>query len=261
MAAQRLSLEQQAERLLNRGSAAPAKARDGADALPPRPAPTGRTKISLEEQAARLSQPGLAPAGEGEAGADSGRRRRTSRRWGLRLLALGMLIALGGLLALVSIATVPALFGYHTYTVYGDSTAPGLDLGSVAIAKPTSPEDLEVGDIVARRSLDGGSTVLHRIDEIVLVDGERRFVTRGGKESAFDPEPVAFAGSGDRVVYTVPYAGYFLHYTGDGWTRVLLIMVPLALAGLVLTRERWRRARHEAGAQPGEADWERPEGW
>lgn len=240
MAAQKLSLEQQAERLLSVGPAAPTESDGGVAGLPNRPA-SGR--VSVEEQAARLSQPEPAPAGEEEAGAASGSRRSTASGWGLRLFALGALIALGGLLALVGIATVPGLFGYHTYIVYGDSTAPSLDRGSVAIAKPTSPNDLEVGDVVARRSLDGGSTVLHRIDDIVLADGERRFVTRGGDEGAGDPEPVAFAGSGDRVVYTVPYAGYFLHYTGGGWTRVLLIMVPLAVAGLMLTRERQRRSR------------------
>jgi signal peptidase len=161
--------------------------------------------------------------------------------------------ALSGVAVLVAAATLPVLFGYHTYVVEGGSMGSSLKAGSVAVSKPTSPYALEIGDIIARRSSPDSPPVLHRIVDITVEDGQRLFTTQGDVNRTPDPQPVAFDGQGDKVVYSVPYAGYILHYVGSGLGRLLLIGAPLALLAATVLRDKWRRPRQRKGSGTGTA--------
>ncbi|OGO50864.1 MAG: signal peptidase I [Chloroflexi bacterium RBG_16_68_14] len=162
-----------------------------------------------------------------------------------RLLSYGLMVFVAGVLLLVATATVPVLFGYHTYTVNGGSMEPSLHAGSTAVAAPTSPLALQVGDVIVRRSSEDGVPVLHRIVEIKEEGGQRLFVTQGDQNLAPDPEPVALQGPGDRVVYSVPYAGYILNFAGNWQGRLLLIGMPLVLLVAPTVRQRWRRPQQQ----------------
>ena len=171
----------------------------------------------------------------------------------VRLVFYAVLAGLVGVLLLVATATVPVLFGYHTYTIDGGSMEPSLHKGSVAVTSPTSPRALRIGDIIAWRASPENSPVLHRIVDIKNVDGQLSFVTQGDENGTPDPTPVTLAGPGDRVVYGVPYAGYVLDFAKSTTGRLLLIGAPLALLVALVFREgshvAERRERHEV--QPG----------
>lgn len=168
----------------------------------------------------------------------------------LRPLAYLALAGLLGVLLLVATATVPVLFGYHTYVVNGGSMEPSLEAGSVAVTHPTSPRALQIGDIVAYRSSPGGPPVLHRIVEIRYEDGEPRFITQGDQNRTPDAEPATLAGPGDRVVYSVPYAGYILSFAQSTPGQLLLIGVPLVLLAALFLRGAGKEAvRTAADAQ------------
>ena len=126
--------------------------------------------------------------------------------------------------------------------------APSIKAGSVAVSKPSSPQQLAVGDVIARRPSSDSPPVLHRIVEITTVDGQPSFVTQGDANGAPDPNPVTFDEPGDKVVYTVPYAGYILHYGGSGLGRLLLIAIPLAALAFTFLRDTWRRPRRKKGS-------------
>lgn len=154
-----------------------------------------------------------------------------SVRYGLCALLAGLV----GVLLLVATATVPVLFGYHTYIVRGGSMEPALSEGSVAVTHPTSPRALATGDIIAYRSTPGSPPVLHRIVAVTYEEGEPRFTTQGDQNRTPDAEPVALADPGDKVVYSVPYAGYILSFARSGLGMALLIGGPLVtLAALFL---------------------------
>ena len=125
---------------------------------------------------------------------------------------------------------------------------PSLKAGSVAVSKPTSPYDLEIGDIIARRESEDNPPVLHRIVGITTEDGQPLFTTQGDVNRTPDPLPVALDGPGDRVVFSVPYAGYILDFARSGRGALLLIGAPLALLGAILLRDRWRGPRREGGS-------------
>ena len=183
-------------------------------------------------------EPPVLPASElGLAGpASAPVRSRPVQRLAL-LASYGVLAVLVGVLLLVATATVPVLFGYHSYTIEGGSMAPSLKAGSVAVVAPTSPRALRVGDIIAWRSSARSAPVLHRIVAVTYEDGEPRFVTQGDQNRTPDATPVALAGPGDRVVYSVPYAGYILDFAARMPGRVALIEVPLALLAAFTLRE------------------------
>lgn len=159
-------------------------------------------------------------------------RRDILRRAG-RIAAYALLAVLAGILLLVAAATVPVLFGYHTYNVNGGSMGPSLAAGSTAVTKPTSPQLLSVGDIIAYRAGSDSPHVLHRIVEIKTVEGVRVFVTQGDRNATPDPIPVALGGPGDRVVYSVPYAGYVLTFARTTTGKIVLIALPLALLAMM----------------------------
>ena len=130
---------------------------------------------------------------------------------------------------------------------------PSLQAGSVAVSKPTSPYDLEIGDIIARRESEDNPPVLHRIVGITTEDGQPLFTTQGDVNRTPDPLPVALDGPGDRVVFSVPYAGYILQYSGSGPAGLLLIGGPLAALAVILLWERRQGPRQGKGSGTGTA--------
>lgn len=181
-----------------------------------------------------------------------------SGRFGLSLAvpkaarsALGLLsyivgAVLAGVVLLVAVATVPTLFGYHTYVVSSGSMEPALRTGSIAVTSPSKPIGLKVGDIIAYDPASASTRVLHRIVKIEEVDGERRFITQGDSNAAPDPTPVTLDGAGDRVVYSVPYAGYVVGFA-QGWGgRFLLIGVPAVLLAFIMGRDARRQPAQRA---------------
>ena len=195
----------------------------------------------------------------GRVGALSALTRPAAFQRGVRLLSYAAQGALLGVLLLVAVSTLPVLFGYHTYTVQGGSMGPSLKAGSVAVSKATSPYDLEIGDIIARRESEDKPPVLHRIVEISVEDGQRVFITQGDVNRTPDPLPVALDGPGDRVVFSVPYAGYILAFARSGRGALLLIGAPLAILAAILLREKWRPPRQGKGSGTGAAAEDRAE--
>ncbi len=159
-----------------------------------------------------------------------------SRRLGL--LSYAVLAILLAVAALVAAGTLPVLFGYHTYVVNGGSMEPGLKHGSVAVARTTSPFALQVGDIIARREVPDGPAVLHRIARITDDDTGRLLYTQGDANRTEDPEPIMLLGSGDKVIYSVPYVGYILNFGGSIPGRILLLGAPLVLLAAISLYEK-----------------------
>ncbi len=151
----------------------------------------------------------------------------------LRLLSYAVFAIILTIGTLVAAATLPVLFGYHTYVVDGDSVESGLKNGSVAVAKASSPLALKAGDVIARRESPEDPAVLHRIVRITDDDTGRLLYTLGNADPAADPKPVMLLGTGDKVIYSVPYAGYILNFAGSTLGRVLLLGAPLALLAAI----------------------------
>ena len=177
----------------------------------------------------------------------------------LRLLSYAVFAILLAIGALVAAATLPILFGYHTYVVDGGSMESGLKNGSVAVAKATSPSSLAVGDVIAQRESPEGPAVLHRIVRITDDDTGRLLYTLGDADPAADPEPVTLLGTGDKVIYSVPYAGYILNFGESTLGRVLLLGAPLVLLASITLYEKSPRRRRQQRPESRQFSGETPE--
>jgi signal peptidase len=170
--------------------------------------------------------------------------RPAALRRGVRLLSYAVLGILIGVVGLVAAATLPVLFGYHTFIVYGGSMAPALRPGDIALTKPVASEGVRVGDIIAIRPNPQASPVLHRVVLAIEPEGgQRQVITKGDSNDSPDPGPVFLQGSGDRVVQRVPFAGYLIHFTRTWPGRLLFLVLPTLLLGAIILWEIWRPPR------------------
>ncbi len=132
------------------------------------------------------------------------------------------------LATLVAAVTVPRLWGYQTYVIYGSSMEPTIKLGSLIVAKSVSPDDLEVGDIITFRSRGNETTVTHRIVGVRHEDGQHYFKTKGDASTSSDPTEGRLEGRVHRLAYKLPYLGYFVDFANSTMGIILLIALPAA---------------------------------
>ena len=155
-----------------------------------------------------------------------------------QMVRLAGLACLGLLLILVISLLIPALFtlfGCRVYVIYGGSMGSALPAGSIGITETVDSETLKVGDIVAIKRSGRALPVLHRIATMETTGDTTVYTTKGDSNGSPDPEPVTLQGSGDRVVLTIPYLGYLVHFARGAIGRVLLILIPsLLLLGVSL---------------------------
>ena len=150
------------------------------------------------------------------------------------------------LIVLLAIPTTLALFGYRAYVIYGGSMGSALRNGSLAVTRQIDPDSINVGDVVAISKSSHSLPVLHRIIDVQTADGARRFVTQGDANSEPDPDPASLRGSGDRVVFSIPYLGYVVHFARSPAGRALLLFVPAVLLVGIVLWQTWK----DAGPRP-----------
>ncbi len=97
------------------------------------------------------------------------------RRWARRVVdVLLATLAATMVLAVVLVRLVPALGG-TTLIVGGPSMTPAVPLGSAVVVFPADPDRLVVGDVVSIRVGPDQAIFTHRINRVVVRDGEPWF--------------------------------------------------------------------------------------
>lgn len=165
---------------------------------------------------------------------------------GARIAVQAATIAVIGVLLAV---TLPAFAGFHTVTVMSGSMGSALRVGSVAVTQPIDAADVNEGDIVVFAPSDRTPPVIHRVVAITLdEDGRRVATTRGDANDAEDPHPLVLAGSGERIVYSVPFVGFLLVFVQSGAGRVLMLVAVTTLWLLGHIRRRCGTTNHAPSA-------------
>ncbi|MGD0765522.1 MAG: signal peptidase I [Dehalococcoidia bacterium] len=149
----------------------------------------------------------------------------------------------GIVLLLVVLMAIPAmlsLVGFRAYVIYGGSMGSALPVGSVGLSQTVDSTSLKVGDVIAVKRAGGGLPILHRIVDIKADGDSTLYVTQGDKNSSPDPTPARLQGTGDRVVFAIPYLGYLVHFARGGMGRILLLFLPssMLLGSVLLDRPR-----------------------
>ena len=138
--------------------------------------------------------------------------------------------------------------GLRPLIVYSGSMEPTIPTGSVVVVKPTSPENLYVGDVITVNRPGGLGIVTHRIQSMQVVDGRNVFQTKGDANDFPDPQLFTLEHQAGRVVGRVPYLGYAMVYASSPLIRMALVAVSVYSVLMVSSK---RRARPSA-LGPGE---------
>lgn len=157
----------------------------------------------------------------------------------LRIARLAGAVAL--LLAAAYLFLPTALGGGTTYvTTAGNSMQPRFQTGDLAVLR--AADHYAVGDIVAFRSADLNTIVMHRI---VARDGHR-FITQGDNNSWLDPDEPTAGEMVGKLWFAVPQAGKALRAVQSPWLIGYVAIAALAVLGPTRAPRRRRPARRGA---------------
>lgn len=197
--------------------------------------------------------------------------RRVARRERGLLHALGLGLSVGLLLLVAALAVVlvivPKATGSTPLTVLTSSMEPSLPPGTLLVVRPTSTEDIRVGDVVTYQIESGRPEVIsHRVIEIVSsTDGTTSFVTKGDNNDAADEAAVLPVQVRGTLWYSVPWLG-FVNQAVNGQARAWIVpLLAVALFGYAgymiatgLVQRRADRRRERAPARRAEPADRRP---
>jgi signal peptidase I len=154
-----------------------------------------------------------------------------------------------GFAAIIVIAVTGAhvFLGYRGFTVLSGSMTPTFRAGDVIVAEKIAPLDARIGDIVSFRSPDDPKRLLtHRVIAMRAMQGEVAFVTRGDANTGVERWTIPDDGVLGHVKYKIPKIGYFANRAASRIGRILFLVVPALLLGILELRRIWRKPKDDA---------------
>jgi signal peptidase len=173
---------------------------------------------------------------------------RTAMR-GTRLLALAAVWAALGLGAgLVALAGAPRILGLQSFTVMSGSMEPAISTGDVVVERRIRPLQARVGDVVTFKDTARHELVTHRVRSMRARGPVVSYITQGDANTGMEHWSVRTDGTIGRVLYHVPRIGYALVWTRLPIARLMLVVIPALLLGVLELVRLWRPRRPEEAA-------------
>ena len=123
--------------------------------------------------------------------------------------------------------------GMDVFVVQSGSMEPAYHVGSVVYVRSVKPSELEVGDVITF-NMTGTLRGTHRIIEVVDDGGSRAFRTKGDANEEADLGLVKPSSIVGKVVFSLPYLGYFAAFIQQPPGSYLLISVGALILLLIL---------------------------
>ncbi len=163
------------------------------------------------------------------------------------LTALLCFAAIGALAVAIAGVVLPYALGGRSYTVMSGSMEPRVHTGDVVAEERIAPRRMHSGDIVTFQDPDvPGRMITHRVRSTREHDGLVSVVTKGDANNAVERWTIPVTGQLGRVRYRVAHVGYALAYVRTAPGRLLAVVLPALLLGIIELRRIWRRPRETA---------------
>jgi signal peptidase len=153
-----------------------------------------------------------------------------------RSAALWVLMAAATLVVLALVATTigPRVLPYQALVVRSGSMSPTIPTGSIVFYKKRAASQVKVGDIIVfAKPGQPDEKVTHRVYQIGNGTNGRYFITKGDANGTVDDWRVPAVGTGWVAAFHVPVAGYALADLQSQTGRLLLLLIPAILLGLI----------------------------
>jgi signal peptidase len=156
--------------------------------------------------------------------------------------AMGVLTVV--VLGLLAITLGPKILPYQALVVRSGSMEPAIPTGSVVFYKKVEAQNVKVGDVIVFSRPDNPTErVTHRVYKADKSSTGRYFITKGDANGAPDAWRVPAVGTGWLEAVHVPVIGYVLYGLQSPIGRLLLLVIPAVLLGLITISEIWRDRR------------------
>jgi signal peptidase len=165
----------------------------------------------------------------------------------LRVIAFfSVYVAVGAGAGVLLAAAAPLAIGMRSFTVMSGSMEPAVHTGDIVVDTQIGPLAARPGDIVTFRDPNGQSRLItHRVRRIQVEGRFANIVTKGDANDTTEHWSVPVNGKIGRVAYRLPALGYALAFTRDPRAKLLLIVVPALIVGLLELARIWRPRREE----------------
>jgi signal peptidase len=123
------------------------------------------------------------------------------------------------------------LAGWHLQVVESGSMTPGIPVGSIVVAAPVDPADVEVGNVVVFEDPESKRQVTHRVVTVLHQKDGLYFETKGDANRRADRAPVPAGNVRGVLRWHIPLLGSGLRSLA--WPRGFMILVALPLVALL----------------------------
>ena len=160
----------------------------------------------------------------------------------LRVVLLAVITVV--IVGLLAITVGPRFLPYEALVVRSGSMSPTIPTGSVVFYRKLAADKVKVGDIIVfSRPGEPNVKVTHRVYKIGTDATGRYFVTKGDANAVPDNWRVPAVGTGWIAAFHVPVIGYILYDLQSTLARLLLLLVPAVLLGVITLYEVWSDRR------------------
>ncbi len=148
----------------------------------------------------------------------------------------------------IILLVIPLLyFGYQIYsgelqfkTVLSGSMSPAINAGDAILISGINPEEIKEQDIITFR--EGETFTTHRVVEIV----NNTFRTKGDANEDTDTKAIKTDQIVGKLVFTIPYLGYFGHFVRTIPGFLIFILIP----GILIIYSEIKKIKTETKAKP-----------
>jgi signal peptidase len=116
------------------------------------------------------------------------------------------------------------LFGYRMYVVKSGSMEPKIHTGSVVIDHKANNYNLK--DVITFKVQNSKDTVTHRIYKI---NADKSFTVKGDANKTADPDPVQKTNVVGKVLFSIPFLGYFIAFLRTLPGLIIFIIAPAVI--------------------------------
>ena len=114
--------------------------------------------------------------------------------------------------------------------VLSGSMKPAINVGDIIFIKGINPNNIKVGDVITYRK-DKIKTITHRIIAVQKTELNILFETKGDVNNVKDENKVFSDEIVGKVVFRIPYAGYFCDFINKNKELVLFIIPMIVIIG------------------------------
>lgn len=133
------------------------------------------------------------------------------------------------IIALAAVLISKFVFGVEMKAVLTGSMEPELSVGSLLIIKPAEYEKIKVGDDITFVRDKNLTLVTHRV---IQKDDETQKITTQGIANNSPDNPTSFKNVVGKVVFHIPFVGYFVIWTSTVKGKIICGIIIAALVAL-----------------------------